>query len=361
MPRIVLILLVVVSISLPISITGCGSSKKTTAKKDYGKPVWLKVDESKLSRLSEDATNLENGTITVYDPEGWERLSRGAAKPPKGFKSVIVFKKNGATIMMTKSEEARNLPDLDEENIEEFADGTQQKFKASVKMVKLNNKVGVYFSRRVADAQRLSKYYDRRIVATTINGGLFTYELIADQGKINESLLNTLFAVISKTQFENSGTDESGTDKEVADKVADKGATDKVAADKVADKGATDKEVATDKVAANKVADKGATDEIVKGTAKEDTALVADIVPKPVAPETKSENKPESKQQSEEVAVSKPVLEKPETSPELAVKSSSPEKKPDTKKPDTKKTATKKPAKKGNTKDILNELDALLN
>jgi hypothetical protein len=347
MAKTLLIFLIVSVVTLPLSVTGCGGSKKSAAKKDYGKPVWLKVDESKFAKLSEDATNLENGTVTVYDPEGWERLSRGAVKAPKGFKSVIVFKKSGATLMMTKSQDAKDLPDLDEDNIEEFADGAQQKFKSPVKMVKLGDKVGVYFSRRVADAQRLSKYYDRRIVATTINGGLFTYELIADQGKINESLQNALFAVIFKTQFENSTPEENTTDViplEIAKETAKEPKEEAKPVTPEPTVAATEltaaKPVAPEPVAAEKKEEKKTTEE-----------------QKPI---TVAEAKPETKPKPPEVAVAKPAAteeKSAEKTPELAATSGSPEKKPDTKKP-----AAKKPtAKKGNTKDILNELDALLN
>ncbi len=180
---------------------GCSSGKKKGAKKDYGKPTWLKIDKPKLTKLSSDETNLEGGTVTVYDPEGWERQPPGSAKPPKGFKSVIVFKKGGATLMMTKSKNAKEMPDLDEENIEGFAESAQTLFKAPVKMLKLGSIVGVIFGKRVADTNRLSKFYDRRIVATSINGQLFTYELVAEQGEIKESLLNALFALISKTKI----------------------------------------------------------------------------------------------------------------------------------------------------------------
>ncbi|MDR2114854.1 MAG: hypothetical protein LBP87_00580 [Planctomycetaceae bacterium] len=371
MTKILLIFPFILLISLPVSLTGCGGSKKAVAKKDYGKPVWLKVDESKFAPLSEDATNLENGTVTVYDPEGWERLPRGSVKAPKGFKSVIVFKKSGATLMMTKSEGTKDLPDLDEENIEEFADGAQQKFKSSVKMVKLGDKVGVYFSRRVADAQRLSKYYDRRIVATTINGGLFTYELIADQGKINEPLQNTLFAVISKTQFENSSTDETNeneTDKETVDKTIDK--TDKSVAD------ITPKSVTPQPTTSQPTAPELTATELVAAK-----PVVAETVTAETKSDSKSDNKPEPK--PEDIAAVKPALEKTaeksveksteksaeksaeksteKTSSDLVVKSGSPEKKSETKKSETKKPAPKKSTKKGNTKDILNELDALLN
>ncbi|MDR0337744.1 MAG: hypothetical protein LBI18_11705 [Planctomycetaceae bacterium] len=338
MAKTLLIFLLVLVISLPISLTGCGGSKKVAAKKDYGKPVWLKVDESKFTPLSEDATNLENGTVTVYDPKGWERLSRGAVKAPKGFKSVIVFKKNGATIMMTKSQDAKGLPDLTEDNVEDFADGAQQKFKSPVKMIKLGNKVGVYFSRRVADAQRLSKYYDRRIVATTINGGLFTYELIADQGKINESLQNALFAVISKTQFENSTPEEDIAALSAPDSVPGRD---------------TKPETIT---------------EIAKET-KTETKPVADVTPKQVTPEpiaaTATVATAETTTETKPAIVENKSTEK--TSSDLVAKSGSPEKKSEPKKSESKKSEPQKPAakkttpKKGNTKDILNELDALLN
>jgi hypothetical protein len=370
MAKTLLIFIIASALSLPLLLTGCGDSKKTAAKRDYGKPVWLNVDESKFAKLSEDATNLEGGTVIVYDPEGWERQSRGSVKAPKGFKSVIVFKKSGATIMMTKSQDAKGLPELDEENIEEFADGAQQKFKSPVKMVKLGDKVGVYFSRRVADAQRLSKYYDRRIVATTINGGLFTYELIADQGKINESLQNALFAVIFKTQFENSASEENTAEDEPAKETKTKAEETKPVADEmkaVAD-GAS-KPVAPEPAATELIAAKPAATELVAAETKEEKKLSGE-------PMTVPETKPESKPKPTEIAVAKPAaieetvektVEKTaekstektadKTLPDLAAKSGSPEKKPDTKKPATKKPA----AKKGNTKDILNELDALLN
>jgi len=181
-------------------LSGCGG-KKAVAPKDYGKPTWLKPDPTKFGKLSEDETNLEGGTVTVFDPEGWERMPPGTAKPPQGFKTVIVFKKNDVTLMMTKSKTAREMPDLDEENVEEFAESAQQLFKAPVKMLKLGNIVGVMFAKQVADKNRLSKKLNCRIFATCINGQLFTYELISDDA-IADSLLNALFAVISKTKIE---------------------------------------------------------------------------------------------------------------------------------------------------------------
>ena len=199
MKRIHFCLVAVLAVSL-IVVFGCGSGKKPTAKKDYGKPTWLKPDTSKFAKLSDYETNLEGGTVTVFDPEGWERMPPGGT-PREGFKSVIVFKNSGSTIMMTKSRNSKEMPDLDEENIEDFAESAQQLFKAPVRMLKLGNIVGVLFSKPVADKNRLSKRYERRIVATCINGQLFTYELISDE-KISSELLGTLYAVISKTRIE---------------------------------------------------------------------------------------------------------------------------------------------------------------
>jgi hypothetical protein len=179
---------------------GCGG-KKTAVKKNYGKPTWLTLDEAKFAKLSSDETNLEGGTVTVYDPEGWERMPSGAAKPPEGFKSVIVFKKDGATLMMTKSKTAKDMSDLDEENIEGFAESAQQLFKAPVKMLKLGGIVGVMFAKQVADRNRISRKLNRQIVATSINGRLFTYELVSED-KISEKMLGVLYAVISKTKIE---------------------------------------------------------------------------------------------------------------------------------------------------------------
>ena len=190
------------ALSLVVSF-GCGG-KKTVAKKDYGKPTWLTLDKSKFSKLSDYETNLEGGTVTVFDPDGWERMPPGAAKPPQGFKSVIVFKKDGATMMMTKSRTAKDMPDLDEENVEEFAESAQQLFRAPVRMLKLGDIVGVMFSKQVADKNRLSKRYNRRIVATSINGQLFTYELVSDDN-ISDAMLGALYAVISKTKIEGVG------------------------------------------------------------------------------------------------------------------------------------------------------------
>jgi hypothetical protein len=366
MTRTLLIFIFISLIFLPISVTGCGGGKKTAAKKDYGKPVWLTVDESKFSKLSEDATDLENGTVTVYDPEGWERLSRGSVKAPKGFKSVIVFKKSGATIIMTKSQDAKGLPDLDEENIEEFADGAQQKFKSPVKMVKLGDKVGVYFSRRVADAQRLSKYYDRRIVATTINGGLFTYELIADQGRINETLQNALFAVISKTQFENSATQENAEEDVVKET--------KITETKIKETKTEETKSAADTAPKQVVAETSVTDTIPKPVAAEISATET-VAAKPAVAETvvtETKDKPERQPEPVEVAAVQPAVAEKSAEKSVAktpsdtklvaeLDTSAKKPDPDEKKPVTKKPAAKKPAKKGNTKDILNELDALLN
>ena len=203
-------------IVLLVAFVGCGG-KKTAVKKDYGKPTWLTLDKTKFTTLSNDETNLEGGTITVFDPEGWERMPSGAAKPPQGFKSVIVFKKDGATIMMTKSKAARDMPDLDEENIEGFAESAQQLFRAPVKMLKLGSIVGVMFSKQVADKNRISKKYNRRIIATSINGQLFTYELVSDD-KISDNLLGALYAVISKTKIE--GVDAPPDDEPVVDVVS---------------------------------------------------------------------------------------------------------------------------------------------
>ena len=296
---------------------GC-SRKKQQVKKDYGKPSWLKIDKAQLTPLSEDATSLEGGKITVYDPEGWERQPRGAAKAPKGFKSVIVFKKDGATIMMTKSDKAKDLPDLDEDNIEDFAENAQQLFKSKVQMLKLGSLTGVLFAKRVADAQRLSKFYDRRIVATAIHGQLFTFELIADKGKIDKDMLNALFAVISRTEFESMESRES-----------EEGAGDAVAA----------------------------TDTKIESVPAEEPATMAETKPE-TAPETKPEEKPT------EVAETKPVEEKPAAESKVEEKPIEVVAKPTEPKPAEKtKTSTtkKKPAKKADTKAILNELDALLN
>ena len=184
----------------PVAFFGCGG-KKTAANKDYGKPTWLTLDRSKFAKLSEDATSLEGGTVTVYDPEGWRRMPPGTATPPPGFKSVIVFMKDGATIMMTKSRAAKDMPDLDEENIEGFAESAQQLFKAPVRMLKLGSIVGVIFAKQAVHKNRISRKLNRRIVATSINGQLFTYELVSDD-KIGDNLLGALYAVISKTQIE---------------------------------------------------------------------------------------------------------------------------------------------------------------
>ena len=188
------------SVALLIAIPGCGGKKTAAAKKDYGKPTWLKLDKAKFGKLSDYETNLEGDTVTVFDPDGWERMPSGTVIPPKGFKSVIVFKKDGATIMMTKSRTAKDMPDLDEENIEEFAGSAQQLFRAPVRMLRLGSIIGVMFSKQVADKNRISKKLNRRIVATSINGQLFTYELISDD-TISENLLGALYAVISKTQI----------------------------------------------------------------------------------------------------------------------------------------------------------------
>ena len=300
-----LILWAVLLLLLP---TGCGSGKKTAAKKDYGKPTWLKVDGSQLAPLSEDATSLEGGKITVYDPEGWERQPRGAAKPPKGFKSVIVFKKDGATIMMTKSEKAKDMPDLDEENIEDFAENAQQLFRSKVQMLKLGSLTGVMFAKRVADAQRLSKFFDRRIIATAIHGQLFTFELIADKGKIDKEMLHALYAVISKTEFEGMEPVEEATDEgDMAAAVEPK------------------------------------SEEKPMEIAKEEPATVA-------------ETKPEPKEEPKVEELEKPVVEVAASKP--AEQKSSEKAKNEPKKPAAKKTA---PKKKADTKAILNELDALLN
>jgi hypothetical protein len=180
---------------------GCGGKKKVV-KKDYGKPVHLEIDTSKLPPVSEDETVLEDGKITIFDPVNWERQPRGAAKAKKGFKTLIVFTKDNATLLMTRSTDTEGLPNLSEENIEEFAENTQQLFKSKVQIVKLGEQTGVYFSRRVADAKRLSKFYERQIVATAIGGILYTYELILTEGKIDDALRDVLFAMVSKVKIE---------------------------------------------------------------------------------------------------------------------------------------------------------------
>lgn len=296
--------LVLLSVVLLLSpCAGCGGKKKKGEKKDYGKPTWLKVDKEKLPKLSEYETTLESGTVVVYDPVGWERLSPGSAKPPKGFKSVIVFKKDGATLMMTKSQDAREMPDLDDDNIAEFAEAAQQRFKTAVKMIRLGKTVGVYFSRPVADSQRLSKFFDRRIVATSINSRLFTYELIADKGKIDAAMRDTLFAFIAQAQIEGA---DSGDDSSEASSMA--------------------------------------ASESVKTTETEVAVTAAPEPEKPVAA---------PKVEPVEVVAAPVEPKKPE--PKVAATEPEAKPKPEPKKPE------KKPAKKGNTKDILNALDDLLN
>lgn len=289
--------------SLCFSLVGCGSGKKkTAAKKDYGKPTWQKVDQSQFAKLSDYETTLEGGKVLVYDPEGWERMPRGAAKPPKGFKSVIVFQKDGATIMMTKSEQAKDMGDLDEENIEEFAELTQQLFKTPVKMLKLGNTVGVLFARRSQHAQRLNKQMERRIIATSIGGELYTYELITDRGKMNSDLMNVLYGLVSKTKIEGAeSSEDSGTTSETVEVAA---------APSLAIQDETQKDLTA-----------------METTPKETVAQSETSPVKPVEP----------------------------TEP-IEVAAAKPEPKKETKKPE------KKPAKKkANTKDILNELEALLN
>lgn len=305
-------LAVAIFASLFFSFVGCGGGKKKTAtKKDYGKPTWQKVDPDKFVKLSDYETTLEGGKVLVYDPEGWERMPRGAAKPPKGFKSVIVFQKGDATIMMTKSEKSKGMGDLDEENIEEFAEMAQQSFKTPVKMIKLGNVVGVLFGRRSQHAQRLNKQMDRRIIATAIDGELYTYELITDRGKMNDNLMNTLYGLVSKTKIEGM---ESSDDSEETMAIA------------------STSESATPET-------KPA--EPIEVAAKTET-------PEPVAEEKPMETKP-----AEPVAV---VGETKPAEPVEVASAPKPEPKKETKKQD------KKPAKKkGNTKDILSELDALLN
>lgn len=295
------LVLVLALSALLLPMTGCGGKKKSGAKKDYGKPTWLKVDPAKFAKLSEYETNLEGGAITVFDPEGWERMPAG--KAPKGFKSVIRFNSGPATILMTKSREARDMPDLDRDNIEEFATAAQQSFRSPVKMVELGNIVGVYFSKAAKASESLSRKLERRVIATSLNGQLFTYELIADQGKINQELLNALFAVVSRTRIE--GMEE-----------ADEPATQVAAAPP--------------------------TEAPLPETKEEPKTEIAAA---PAKPEPKEEPKVE-------VAAAPLPEAKPEAKPEP--KKAEPKAEP-------KKAAAKKPAKKGNTKDILNELDALLN
>ena len=282
-----------------VAFPGCGG-KKSAAKKDYGKPTWLSLDKSTFAKLSDAETHLEGGTVTVFDPEGWERMPSGSAKPPQGFKSVIVFQKQGATIMMTKSKTAKEMPDLDEENIEDFADSAQQLFKAPVKMLKIGSVVGVMFSKQVADKNRISRKLNRRIVATSINGQLFTYELVSDD-KISNNLLGALYAVISKTKIE--GVDAPPEEPVVAE---------------------TPKDVPKDEPQAEEK--------------PVETAAVETPKPEPVVAETP---KPEPAKPAEPVVAAAP---KPEPKSEPA------------------KPAPPTPPKdKKNTKAILDELDALLN
>ena len=173
-----------------------GSGNTTAAQGSDGKPTWLKLDRSKFGKLSDYETNLEGGTITVYDPEGWERLPA-----QRGF--VIAFRKDGATIRMTKSKDVEDMPDIDRDNIEEFADDVQQSFKAPTQMLELGNLVGVMFAKQVADRSRINRKLNCRVFATAINGRLFTYELISE--KITDAQLGVLYAVISTTRIGGGG------------------------------------------------------------------------------------------------------------------------------------------------------------
>lgn len=318
--RYVLLSLIVCSLFL----CGCGGKKKAKTGKDYGKPIWQKVDSSKFAKLSEYETTLEGGKIIVYDPEGWERTSPGRA--PKGFKSVIRFTNGRTTILLTKSKDVREMPDLDESNIEDLAVGFQEKFKTPVKMIKLGNIVGVYFAKAAKDAERLSKPLERRIVATSIGGELYTYELVTDKGGSKSEYLNALYAVIAKTKIEGMESDE-----------AEDETTTQVVADQPETKPAEPAPVEV-------------TAPVEVATKTEKTKPVEVAATTPAAP--KEEPTPAAKPETKPIA--EPVTEVATVAPAKPVE----EKKPAA---STKKPAAKKPAKKGSTKDILNELDALLN
>lgn len=281
-----------------LGLSGCGK-KKQIGKKDYGKPTWQQVDSSQFAPLSELETSLEGGQIIVNDPEGWDRMSRGAAKAPKGFRTVIVFQQSDSTIMMTRSEKAKDMPDLNEDNIETFAVGAQELFKTPVKMIKLGDIVGVYFSKRAKDAQSVSKTLNRRIIATSIGGSLYTYELISNKSKFSKDDLNALYALIAKTKIDVKPTEFNANEFAVASTEPDK-FVEPI-------------EVATAKP-----------ESTATSTTKPETNTAA-LTPEPVKPV--------------EVAAVEPIVK--------------PTAKPESKKPT-------KPASKGNTKDILNELESLL-
>ncbi|MCL2743964.1 MAG: hypothetical protein FWE67_08935 [Planctomycetaceae bacterium] len=262
--------------------SGCGGKKQTAGEKSYGKPQWYQVDKSKFVKLSEDETAPPEGggKITIFDPIGWDR--KPAGKAPTGFNAVIRFQKGSNMIMMTKSKAAKDLDDLDKENIEEFADSAQHLFKTKVEMVELGNIVGVMFRKAGRASQSVSgKKLERRIVATSIGGELYTYELVADAGKITSAMLYTLFSVIANTKIEGM---------------------------------------------ANYT-------EIAAVEKKEEPQKTEEVKPEP-KPEPKEEVKPV------EVAAAPAAEKKPEETPKPAT---APPKK-----------------KKGNTQNILNELDALL-
>jgi hypothetical protein len=287
-----------------ISTAGCGGGKKKKVVKNYGKPQWHQIDQSKFVKLSEDETTPPKGNnkIVLYDPVGWERLGP-EGKVPKGFTSVIRFQKGEAMIVMTKSKNAADMDDLDKDNIEGFADSAQQLFKTKVEMVELGNIVGVMFRKAGKATQSVSgKKFERLVIATSIGGELFTYELIGDVAKI-PVLRYTLFSLIAKTKIKGASND-------------------------------TENDIETAKAETKEAEIKKAEDKPAESKPVEVAAIE-----KPA--EKKAEDKPAESKPVEVAAIEKPAEKKAEDKPAEA-------------KPEKKK-------KKGNTQNILNELDALLN
>ncbi|MGL4593416.1 MAG: hypothetical protein ACRCUY_01660 [Thermoguttaceae bacterium] len=314
--RLVLIFCVVVFLVCP---SGC--SKKKSGKRDFGKPTWQKVEMSELTNFGDYSTDLEGGIITIYEPKGWERQPPSAATVPKGFKSVIVLKKKDATLMMTKSRDSKELPDIDGDNVLEFAEMVQQAFKVPVKMVALGNITGVLFNKQVQNKQRSGQVLEKRILATAINGQLFTYEIIADKSRLDKQKMDDFFALISKTTIR-APEDISSNDFTAA--IAGIAGGDETAS-------ATDNNSGSTKPTATATATTTETASTTETTATTETASTTD------KPNTETDTGKLTTPAITEVAAAKPAAaeEKPKSKP--------------------------KPAKSGNTKNILAELDALLN
>ncbi len=292
-----------IALLLPL-LAGC--PKKGPKPRDYGKPTWLEIEPSQLAEMTEYDTSLEKGAITVVDPKGWELRTRGAVSPPEEFKTVIVFQSKQGTLTMNKSKSSKGFGNLDEENVEEFADLSQQLFKSPVRMLKLGEIVGVTLSKRIKVKETI---LERRIIATSIDGQIYTFELLADPTKVNAELLGALYGLVAHTKIHRTGAP--------------------------ADENEGDFSLALDK-------------------------------PKPASKSEPEDNEPlpdfkiiEDKNDAPKVAEipipdDEPVIAKPAAKPEIAVQA-----KP-APKPAAKPGAGSTGKKGGSTRDMLNELEALL-